>query len=107
MSEKIKLKITDRQGLKHDIDVEIDSNTNLMEFCRDNSFGVEGFCGGMGSCASCHIHIESSEHYGNPDDDELAMLDDISNSKTNSRLGCQIEINKDIDGIKFEIAQEP
>ena len=40
-------------------------------------------------------------------DDELAMLDDISNSKTNSRLGCQIEISKDIDGIKFEIAQEP
>ena len=107
MSEKIKLKITDRQGHKHDLDVEIDSNTNLMEFCRDNSFGVEGFCGGMGSCASCHIHIESREHYGNPDDDELAMLDDISNSKTNSRLGCQIEISKDIDGIKFEIAQEP
>ena len=40
------------------------------------------------------------------EDDEESMLDQAFNLKVNSRLGCQIEFNDGLDGIKVELAPE-
>ena len=52
------------------------------------------------------IYIHSKIPIANPSEDELAMLSEAFNVKNNSRLGCQIPINKEIEGLVFEIAPE-
>jgi 2Fe-2S ferredoxin len=102
----IKISIIDRENKKHSIVVPIDMNMNLMEACRSYEFPVEGICGGMAMCASCHVYVNSKNLLDNISDNEQAMLSEAFHIKPNSRLGCQIPITEDLDGLEFEIAPE-
>ena len=79
---------------------------NLMELCKSYEFPIQGICGGMAMCASCQIYIHSENSINEISDDERAMLSEAFFVKENSRLGCQIQINKELDGLVFEIAPE-
>jgi len=79
---------------------------NLMELCKSYEFPIQGICGGMAMCASCQIYIHSENSVNEISDDERAMLSEAVFVKENSRLGCQIQINKELDGLVFEIAPE-
>ena len=102
----IKIYIIDRAQKKHSIVVPTDMNMNLMEACKSYEFPVEGICGGMAMCASCHVYAKSKNLLKNISDDEQAMLSEAFHIKSNSRLGCQIQITEDLNGIEFEIAPE-
>jgi len=102
----IKVTLIDREGNKHLLTAPTDMNLNLMELCKSYDFPVQGVCGGMAMCASCQVYIHTKVSMSDPSDDELAMLSEAFNVKNNSRLGCQIQINKDIEGLVFEIAPE-
>ena len=78
----IKIKITDREGVLHEIDAPTDMNMNLMEVVRSYELAPEGtigICGGMAMCASCQCYVKS---------------------------GCQLHINEDMDGLEVELAPE-
>lgn len=77
-----------------------------MELCKSYEFPIQGICGGMAMCASCQIYIHSENSINEISDDERAMLSEAFFVKENSRLGCQIQINKELDGLVFEIAPE-
>ena len=47
--------VTDREGGQHEI--EVNSGDNLMEPLRELDAGIEALCGGMCSCATCHIIV--------------------------------------------------
>ena len=102
----IKIHIIDRDQKKHSIDVPTDMNMNIMEACRSYEFPVEGICGGMAMCASCQVYVNSEDLLQNISEDEKAMLSEAFHINPNSRLGCQIQITKDLDGLEFEIAPE-
>ena len=102
----IKIHIIDRDQKKHSIIVPTDMNMNLMEACKSYEFPVEGICGGMAMCASCHVYVKSENLLENISDNEQAMLSEAFHIKSNSRLGCQIPITEDLDGLEFEIAPE-
>ena len=102
----IKISIIDRENKKHSIVVPIDMNMNLMEACKSYEFPIEGICGGMAMCASCHVYVNSKNLLDNISDNEQAMLSEAFHIKPNSRLGCQIPITEDLDGLEFEIAPE-
>ena len=102
----IKISIIDRENKKHSIVVPIDMNMNLMEAFKSYEFPIEGICGGMAMCASCHIYVKSKNLLDNISDNEQAMLSEAFHIKPNSRLGCQIPITEDLDGLEFEIAPE-
>lgn len=104
MANEIQITIIDREGKSHHLTVPTDMNLNLMEVCRMNDFGVEGTCGGMALCASCQCYIESDHELSEQSNEELDMLDQAFFVESNSRLGCQIRISKDIDGIVARIA---
>jgi hypothetical protein len=53
----IKIHIIDRDKKKHTIVVPTDMNMNLMEACKSYEFPIEGICGGMAMCASCHVYV--------------------------------------------------
>ena len=67
---------------------------------------VEGTCGGMALCASCQIYIESEYDLLERSDDEQAMLDEAWHVEDNSRLGCQIPISEELEGLVVRIAPE-
>ena len=102
----ININIIDRERKKHSIVVPTDMNMNLMEACKSYEFPIEGICGGMAMCASCHVYVNSDSLLDDVSEDEKAMLSEAFNIKSSSRLGCQIQITKELDGMTFEIAPE-
>ncbi|MEP2056945.1 MULTISPECIES: ferredoxin [Maribacter] len=105
----IKITIIDRDGVSHEIDAPTDMNMNLMEVVRSYELAPEGtigICGGMAMCASCQCYVESDHDLPEMSDDEEAMLSEAFNVKDNSRLGCQLHISEEMDGLKVELAPE-
>ena len=109
MEEDIKITIIDRAGVAHEIDAPTDMNMNIMEVVRAYELAPEGtigICGGMAMCASCQCYIESDHKLPEKSDDEEAMLAEAFYVKENSRLGCQIHIHPEIEGLKVTLAPE-
>ena len=102
-----KILVTDRAGDKHEI--EIAAGDNIMDPLRELDAGVEALCGGMCSCATCHIFVEPQwfGKLGEAQDDELELLEETECFKADaSRLSCQIEFSDTLDGLTFTIAPE-
>lgn len=106
MKDTIILYITDRSGTTHTIEAPTDMNLNLMEVCKMSELGVLGTCGGMALCASCQVYVDSDHELPSQSDAELDMLDQAFHVQPNSRLGCQLHINENLDGLKVTIAPE-
>lgn len=101
----INIKVTDREGVTHELEAPTDMNMNLMEVCKSYELPVEGTCGGMALCASCHMYILSDHDLASPSDDEEDMLDQAFFVEDNSRLGCQIPITEELDGLEVKLAE--
>ena len=83
-----------------------DMNMNLMELCKAYELPVAGTCGGMALCSTCHVYVESENSLSDMSDDEIAMLDSTFFVQNNSRLGCQLHLNNDMDGLQVRLAPE-
>ena len=101
-----KLTVKDREGNVQELSADI--GLTLMEIIRDAGMDIEAACGGCCACATCHLYIDKDwlSKLLVKEDDEESMLDQAFNVKDNSRLGCQIEFNEGLDGIKVELAPE-
>lgn len=103
----INVTIIDREKQAHDIQAPTDMGMNLMELCKAYEFPVEGTCGGMALCSSCHIYIKSKHSLPERSDAEEDALDEaIEVDEKCSRLGCQIHISPDLEGLVIEIAPD-
>ncbi|VXB24370.1 Ferredoxin [Flavobacterium sp. 9AF] len=105
----ITIKITDRNGVLHEVQAPTDMNMNVMELIRSYELAEEGtigICGGMAMCASCQCYVLNDVLKSERNDDEEAMLSEAYHVKENSRLGCQIHLTEDLDGLELEIAPE-
>ena len=102
----IKVTIIDREGKTHDLVGPTDMNMNIMEVCKSYELPVIGECGGMAMCATCQCYLESDTALPEQSDSELDMLDQAFFVKDNSRLGCQIQLEDNIDGIVLRLAPE-
>jgi ferredoxin len=80
---------------------------SVLEVAHQNEIPLEGACEGSLACSTCHV-IVSDDFYGKlpqATEDEEDMLDLAFGLKPTSRLGCQIILNEDLDGITFEVPQ--
>tara|TARA_B100000900_G_scaffold130745_1_gene110608 strand:+ start:85 stop:399 length:315 start_codon:yes stop_codon:yes gene_type:complete len=102
----IKITVIDRVGITHQLDAPTDMAMNLMEVCKAYELPVEGICGGMAMCASCQCYVLSDHPLEEKSEDEEAMLSEAFHVKENSRLGCQIPMDKKLEGLKVELAPE-
>lgn len=98
------LKVTDREGELHELEAPTDMSLNLMEVLKSYELPVEGTCGGMALCASCHCYVNSEHELPERSDDEEDMLDQAFFVEDNSRLSCQIKIKEEIDGLEIKLA---
>jgi ferredoxin len=109
--QDIKLKITDRNGETHDVIAPTDMSMNLMEVIRSYELaeeGTVGVCGGMAMCASCQVYvINGADKLELMGEEEEAMLSEAFHVEDHSRLGCQIHITEEIDGLEVAIAPYP
>ena len=105
----IQLKITDRDGKTHNVIAPVDMAMNLMEVVRSYELAPEGtigVCGGMAMCASCQCYINSNHNLPEMEDEEEAMLSEAFNVNERSRLGCQIPVTNEMDGLEITLAPE-
>ncbi|MBT8185417.1 MAG: 2Fe-2S iron-sulfur cluster binding domain-containing protein [Eudoraea sp.] len=105
----IKIKITDREGIAHEVAAPTDMNMNLMELVRSYELAPEGtigVCGGMAMCASCQCYVKSDHTLPEKSDDEEAMLAEAFYVEDDSRLGCQIRLAQELDGLEVVLAPE-
>ena len=109
--QDINLKITDRNGDSHEIVAPTDMSMNLMEVIRSYELAEEGtigVCGGMAMCASCQVYVVGgAEKLQEMGEEEDAMLSEAFHVENNSRLGCQIHITSEIDGLEVIVAPYP
>lgn len=105
--QDITLHITDREGTTHEVSAPTDMNMNLMEVIRSYELAEEGtigVCGGMAMCASCQCYVESDHELPEMSYDEDLMLAEAFYVRDNSRLGCQLFISENFDGLQVTLA---
>lgn len=109
MAQDVKITIIDREGVSHEVEAPTDMNMNIMELVRAYELAPEGtigICGGMAMCASCQCYVLNDVALPEKSDDEEAMLSEAFNVKENSRLGCQLHITEELEGLKLQLAPE-
>ena len=105
----VTITIIDREGVTHKVQAPTDMNMNIMELVRAYELAPEGtigICGGMAMCASCQCYVLNDVLKTERNDDEEAMLSEAFNVKANSRLGCQIPITENLEGLALALAPE-
>lgn len=100
------VRVIDRDGVEQEVSAP--SGAVLMEPLRDMDNGVAAICGGMCSCATCHVYVDEEwvAKLPAPMSDEGDMLGDLVSRRENSRLSCQIVLNDTLSGLKVQIAPE-
>lgn len=101
------LRVVDRDGVEHE--VETQAGLKVMENLQELDFGVAALCGGMCSCATCHIYVDA-DWVGKlppPMSNERELLAELAHCEPQrSRLSCQIEFTTEIAGLRVTIAPE-
>jgi len=100
----IKITVEDREGVLHELEAPTDMSMNLMEVLKSHELPVEGTCGGMALCASCHCYVNSDHELTEPSGDEEDMLDQAFFVEDNSRLSCQIKMKNELEGLSIKLA---
>jgi len=100
------LRVVDRDGAEHQ--VEAKAGLKVMETLRELDYGVAAICGGMCSCATCHIFIdpEWAAKLPPPMSDERELLTELAHHQENSRLSCQVEVTEALAGLRITIAPD-
>jgi 2Fe-2S ferredoxin len=82
------------------------SSGSLLDVARDYDIpGIEGDCGGVGSCGTCHVHVaqEWLAKIGAASDDEKDVVEQQPYAGPCSRLCCQIEVTAQLDGLEVTV----
>jgi ferredoxin, 2Fe-2S len=100
------LKVVDRDGVEHD--VEARPGLKVMETLRELDYGVAAICGGMCSCATCHVYVDPAwaDKLPAPQSDERELLQELSHYTDQSRLSCQVEFTAELAGLRVTIAPD-
>jgi 2Fe-2S ferredoxin len=100
------LRVVDRDGIEHEVDGT--TGLKLMENLRELDYGVAAICGGMCSCATCHVYVDP-EWQGKLApmmSDERELLAELSHYRENSRLSCQVELTPALAGLRVTVAPD-
>ncbi|KAL3445470.1 2Fe-2S ferredoxin-type domain-containing protein [Aspergillus insuetus] len=98
--EEINVSFIDKDGEKYDF--QVSEGDNLLDIAQANDLEMEGACGGSCACSTCHVIVEDPDMFDKmeePSDDENDMLDLAFGLTETSRLGCQVLMSKDLDGL--------
>ncbi|KAK0550294.1 mitochondrial matrix iron-sulfur protein [Tilletia horrida] len=101
-----RLKVTFRDAAGKDIKtVEANEGDDLLTLAHAYGIDLEGACEGSVACSTCHVILESDVYdlLEEPSDDENDMLDLAFGLTDTSRLGCQVKVTKETDGLLAQL----
>ncbi|KAF9691397.1 hypothetical protein EKO04_010865 [Ascochyta lentis] len=102
--EELHVTFIDKDNQSHTF--QVSEGDNLLDIAQANDLEMEGACGGSCACSTCHVIVEDEAKYEameEPDDDENDMLDLAFGLTETSRLGCQVKMTKDLDGLVVKL----
>lgn len=100
------MRVLDRDGVEHEIQAK--PGLKVMEILRELDYGVSAICGGMCSCATCHVfvHPDWMDKLPAAMSDELELIAELTHATTHSRLSCQIEFTEKLADLHVTIAPD-
>ena len=77
----------------------------ILEVARANDINIEGACGGNMACATCHLVVNQNWYniLPRPSIDESDMLELANGLTPTSRLGCQIKVTEELNGLILSV----
>jgi len=81
--------------------IEGNEDDSLLDLAHEHDIDMEGACEGSVACSTCHVILtpESYDMLEEPEDDENDMLDMAFGLTETSRLGCQVKLKKELNGM--------
>lgn len=94
-----KMTFIEANGTRHE--VEAPEGLSILEIAHRNKIELEGACEGSLACSTCHVVVapEWFDRLPSASDDEEDMLDLAFGLTQTSRLGCQVIMDKSLDGL--------
>ena len=91
-----------------DVPVQARTGQTLLEVAHANEIDLEGACDGSLACSTCHLILEEEVFNALPEptDEELDMLDLAFDLTDTSRLGCQIKVTRELEGMRAVMPEE-
>jgi 2Fe-2S ferredoxin len=102
-----RMTVVDRDGKEHDIEAK--TGLKVMEILRELDYGVAAICGGLCSCATCHVYVDPAwvARLPTKQSDEQELLTELSDYRPEtSRLSCQVDFTEALSGLKVTIAPD-
>jgi len=98
-----KMTFIERDGSRREVDAPV--GLSVLEIAHKHDIDLEGACEGSLACATCHVVVdpEWAGKLSAPTDDEEDMLDLAFGLEQTSRLGCQIVMTEDLDGLTVQL----
>ena len=95
----LKMTFVEPTGVRHE--VEAQEGLSVLEIAHRHGFDLEGACEGSMACSTCHVIVDEAWYAKLPPagEEEEDMLDLAFDVRPTSRLGCQISITPDVDGL--------
>jgi 2Fe-2S ferredoxin len=98
-----KMIFIERDGRRREVDAPI--GLSVLEIAHRNDIDLEGACEGSLACSTCHVIVDAEwfDLLKEPTEDEEDMLDLAFGLTETSRLGCQIVITEELDGLTVQL----
>lgn len=101
-----KVIFTDAAGAQREIDAR--DQLSLMQVAKNAGIAMEGACEGCMACSTCHVIVDKAwtGKLKPPSEAEQDMLDLTYVVTAQSRLGCQIVVTPELDGLTVRVPAE-
>jgi 2Fe-2S ferredoxin len=102
-----KMVFVERDGTRHEVDAPL--GMTVLQIARRHDIDIEGACDGSLACSTCHVIVDPDWYDLLPEAnvDEEDMLDLAFDLTGTSRLGCQIVITDELDGLTVQLPAAP
>lgn len=102
-ADVVNITFVDKTGNK--IPVKGKIGDNVLYLAHRYGIEMEGACEASLACTTCHVYVHHDymNKLPEPEEQEEDLLDLAPFLKENSRLGCQIILTKELDGIVLEL----
>ena len=89
----------------HEKHIDAPAGLSVLEIAHKNDIPLEGACEGSLACSTCHVIVEESYYnkLKEASEDEEDMLDLAFGLTHTSRLGCQIILTEELDGLRVSL----
>ncbi|MBI0432769.1 ferredoxin family 2Fe-2S iron-sulfur cluster binding protein [Roseomonas sp. KE0001] len=98
-----KMTFIERDGTRREVEAPL--GLSVLEIAHRNDIDIEGACEGSLACSTCHVIVDAGwfEKLESPSEDEEDMLDLAFDLQETSRLGCQLIMSDELDGLVVKL----